>query len=189
MPRWSNEPPPEAEEFAHRIIRTPAGKPLCGIITSPDLIGCPTHYFNHRTVPCEDPNPCEACTEGHSRRWHGYVSVLVTGTLEHAILELTSFACQSLKHYAKIHNSLRACNVRASRPSGRANGRVNLELKALEESRLRLPEPFNVLRVMCHIWNVPYVETDRFASYGPPLDEIGRMPLKGDGKPRPPKPK
>jgi len=182
MPQWSNDPPTEDPEYAHRIIRTPGTKPICGIITSPDLIGCLTHFVNNRTIPCEAPNACGPCDSGSSRRWHGYVSLLNNATMEHAIFEMTAAACDPLKNYGLAHQTLRACSIRASRPSGKSNGRVIIETRHIDESRYRLPEPFNVRMVLCHIWNIDYTPTEEFVGRAPTFKSIGIPPAGGDGR-------
>lgn len=174
MPQWSNEAPAENADYAHRILRTPPDKPLCGIITTPDLVGCPTHFTNNRTIPCEAPKPCKPCDDGCSRRWHGYVGIMITPTLEHAIFEMTGAASDPLKNYAMIYNTLRACWIKALRPSKRSNGRVIMECRKIDETKTRIPEPFNVMRVLCHIWNVDYCEVEVAIGVAPHFHSIGQ---------------
>lgn len=189
MPQWTSEPPAESEQYAHRIVRTPGKGAIAGIITSPELIGCPTHFTNGRTIPCEHPRPCEPCEHGSSRRWHGWVSLMQMPTLEHVIFEMTAAACDPLKNYALIHQTLRACSIRATRPSDRTNGRVVIETRLVDETRYRIPEPFNVRLVLCHIWNVEYSETDLFTGRAPGFKTIGLEDGNGDGRYRPTQPK
>ena len=56
MPGWSTEVPANPRGPAYPLLRTPPNKPLIAIITSADLIGCYTHYYKGRTVPCEGDN-------------------------------------------------------------------------------------------------------------------------------------
>lgn len=182
MPQWTNEAPDQDQEFAHRILRTPATKSITGIITSADLVGCPTHFVNHRTVPCEAPKPCQGCDAGSSRRWHGYVGLFNNATLEHVIFEMTGKASDPLKIYARLHNTLRACRIQAFRPSGHNNGRVVIQVGQYDEAKCRLPEPFNVMRVLCHIWNVDYCEVDVAAGQAPHFHSIGLGGNGNDGR-------
>ena len=160
MPNWKNHPPSSAEQTAYRIIRTPADKPLAVIATSTQNAGTDTHYANHRTTPCERPNPCELCEDGHSTRWHGYLAVLVPSTMEHAILEFTAAAYAPLETYQNIHDTLRGCGIIAKRPSGRPNGRVLLKCTPVDQQKWALPEPPNLIKILSHIWGIPYTDVD-----------------------------
>lgn len=159
MPKWSNTPPDENDGFALRILRAPADKPLIGIITSTDSIGCCTHFVANRTIPCDAPDPCKPCQDGYSWRWHGYLACIIPETLEHILFEFTARASETFKHYQTLHTTLRGCHFKAIRPSKRFNGRVVISCKPHDQTRLRLPDPPNIQKVLCHIWNIPYQET------------------------------
>lgn len=184
MSQWSDSPPTEEEKYAHRIVRTPAATPLVGIITSTDLIGRPTHFANNRTIPCPGLDTCNFCADGFSKRWHGWFGLFITGTNEHAIMELTAKACDPLKNYALIHNSLRACGLKAHRPSKRPNGRVCLVLRPVDELRYRIPPPLDVKAILCHIWNVQDTDAVIGTGRGPLLKGIGLFDSQRDGRDR-----
>jgi len=156
MPKWENTPPKDTAGLALRIIRTPASKPITAIVTSTDIVGCRTHFAAHRTIPCEAPDRCELCDQGHSWRWHGYVAAILTASLEHVIFEFTAAASDTFYHYQRLHNDIRGCWFQAQRPSGRPNGRVIIKAKPQDQTRLRLPDPPDLQRILCHIWGVPY---------------------------------
>lgn len=63
MPTFSSDVPRDPRGPAFPIIRTPASRPLTAIITSPNLVGCYTHYFKGRTTPCEGAD-CQLCLQG-----------------------------------------------------------------------------------------------------------------------------
>lgn len=63
MPVFSRDVPTDPRGPAFPILRTPAARPITAIITSPDLVGCFTHYFKGRTVPCEGAG-CRLCLQG-----------------------------------------------------------------------------------------------------------------------------
>lgn len=184
MPQWTNEPPEESEAHAFRIMRTPAKKPICGIITSEELLGCPTHFCKNRTIPCEAPNPCTWCEEGFSWRWHGWVGLFNHVTMEHLLFEMTAAASDPLKLYAKIHGTLRACSIRASRPSGRTNGRVLIEPRQVDETRYRIPPELNVMKILCHIWGVQYTDAEIVGGVAPGFRRIGLTDSENDGRHR-----
>lgn len=70
MINWTNVAPPEPRGPALPIRRTPAYKALIATCTSKDLIGCYTHFYKGKTMPCqgrgafdksrhEDEAPCD----------------------------------------------------------------------------------------------------------------------------------
>lgn len=154
MPNWTNKPPETDNRFAHRIVRTPADKPLIGIVTSEHPIGCYTHYANGRTVPCEGEQDCEACKTGFAYRWHGYAAVLLTDKLEHVIFEYTAPPAKTFAAYAEQYETLRGCYFHASRPGKRPNSRVVLKAVPGDLQKWRLPDPPDLKTILCHIWGV-----------------------------------
>lgn len=160
MPQWSPTPPPQDEGVPFRLVRVPADKPVIGIVTSLDVVGCATHFFNNRTVPCDGQGNCKSCQEGHAWRWHAYCSVLVSATLEHVLLELTAAGSETLRNYAQTYSGTRGCLLSAWRPSKKPNGRVLVTCKPTDLLRVTLPEPPNVARLLCRIWNVRFDPDD-----------------------------
>jgi len=156
MPIFSTAPPELPDGFVFRIIRTPADKPFVAIATCTDPVGANTHFANNRTVPCEGSDLCPLCHEGFSRRWHGYLSAIVPTTLEHVLFEFTAHASDSFTNYYQLHGTMRFCHFKAFRPSRRHNGRVIIHTTPADERRHVLPDPPNIQRVLCHIWNVKY---------------------------------
>jgi hypothetical protein len=157
MPNWSNTPPTEPNRNAFDLRRTPANGYVLAIVTSPDLIGCPTHYFQHRTIPCEAED-CAPCKLGVPSRWHGYVSALDTKTSDHFLFECTAMGAEAFTRYRADHGTLRGCHFHASRPAARANGRVLIRTKPADLAQVRLPEPPNVLAVLAQIWGIALSE-------------------------------
>ena len=155
MPQWTNVPPTEPEGKSFRLIRTPAAKALVLICTSADLIGCPTHYYRNRTMPCER-QACEPCEHGYSKRWHAYVAAIDPTTGEHLIFEMTRQAGDELRDYRLRHGTLRGCKLQATRANNRPNGRLCIRTKPADLATLNLPEPPNIVRVLCNLWDVPY---------------------------------
>jgi len=189
MDPWPDEPPETQRRLAFRILRTPGPKPLLAIATSPNVVGRVTHFAKNRTVPCEGEDACPWCQEGFSGRWHGYLAAVLTDTYEHFLFEFTDLASDTFKNYLVVHDSMRACKFKAYRPSGRANGRVVIACTRLDESKLRLPDPPNVKRILCHIWNIPYTENQPTRMQRPPFQDIGLLPDDGDGRYKPDKAK
>ena len=155
MPRWTNAPPETPDGPGLRIVRTPAASTLCAIATSPDVQGCPTHFFQRRTVPCED-SACEACAAGVGWRWHGWFGCILSGTLEHVLFEITAQAYEPLKPYIQQHGTLRGCQFTARRNSTRNNARVLISCKPADLAKIQLPPAPDVIRQLSHIWGIPY---------------------------------
>jgi hypothetical protein len=174
-------PPENPNGHAFRILRTPATSPIVGIVTSPDPTGARTHYANNRTTPCTADDTCKLCREGYPWRWHGYVSAMLIPSLEHVLFEFTAPSSDAFANYHRIHNTLRACRFRASRPSKRHNGRVVIETRPDDEQRLRLPDPPNLQKILCHIWSVRYDDQQPKGMCRPPYKDTrvgdnGRIP-------------
>jgi len=187
MPQWSPTPPPQDEGVPFRLVRVPADKPVIGVVTSLDVVGCATHFFNNRTVPCDGQGNCKSCQEGHSWRWHAYCSILVSATLEHVLLELTAAGSETLRNYAQTYSGTRGCLLSAWRPSKKPNGRVLVTCKPTDLLRVTLPEPPNVARLLCRIWNVRFDPDDVVTSQRPGAKAIvpgpgTHEPANGNGR-------
>ncbi len=185
MPIWTNQPPDASGPYAFRILRTPPDRPITAIITTPDLIGCNTHFIKNRTTPCEGPEHCPACAAGHSWRWHGYVACVLTHGLEHVLFECTPASAETFRNYLKLYNTLRGCSFTAWRPSKRHNGRVVIQCKYTDPAKTPLPEPPDVKTILCHIWNIQNTHVSTPTRLRPPFLEASVTPGDEDGRYRP----
>jgi len=189
MPRWTDAPPKGSDQPSFRIIRTPPQKTLTAIVTSTDILGCATHFVQNRTVPCEKDEdkgiPCQHCSDGHSWRWHGYVSAILTNSHEHILFEFTAPPSDTFRNYLLHTGSLRGCLFTARRPSGRPNGRVVVSCKSVDLTTLRLPAPPNIRNILCAIWNIRTNNASTTPSSRPPIKNIDVTPSKNDGRYRP----
>lgn len=159
-PRWTPEPPADQLEYALPLIRTPSQSPLIGVILSPAMVGCPTHYFGGRTIPCTG-DACPACLERQAWRWHGYLHILRAKTHEQALLELTAQAAETITDWFKRHGKIRGVQFRAERPSRRPNGRVVLLLKTFDDPNYVPPPAKDVRKCMAIIWQLPLNQVKR----------------------------
>lgn len=157
MPVFTDAPPESAHGPGLRLRRTPAPGKLTAIVTCEKLIGCPTHFYQRRTIPCE-PDNCPACNAGHPWRWHGYVSAVDAKTHEHFIFEMTAQAAEPFTDYAKRQHTLNGCLFEASRLGDHSNGRVLIRCKPIDLAQVNLPDPPDVIRCLSHIWNIPDTE-------------------------------
>jgi hypothetical protein len=141
------------------MIRTPANRPFVAIVTSEDLVGTNTHYYHNRTTPCEG-DACPICAEGHSWRWHGYLSCVDQGTKEHVLFEFTAQASDAFRAYRDRYSTLRGCLFKATRHAQRYNGRVTIQTRPADLEGKDLPPGANLKAMLCHIWNVALPEAD-----------------------------
>ncbi len=134
--------------------RTPARRPLVGIVTSTDLLGTMTHYFKGRTMPCDRPE-CEACAKGQPYRWHAYMSALDVNTALHFLFEVTAQAAENFVQYREAHLTLRGCKFKATRWRANPNGRVLIQCKPADLHEISIPPSPDLLAVLSILWNLP----------------------------------
>lgn len=182
MDVWTTTPPKDDRNLALRIIRTPPIATLQAIITCPGVTGRETHFVNNRTQPCGGEGECEWCEAGHSRRWHGYVSCVLTNTMEHVLFEFTGVASETFTSFYRLHETLIGCHFQARRPSGRHNGRVVIACKAIDPGKTIIPPMVNVQKILCHIWGIPYVALGNLSRTRPLVDRVGVIPGKNNGR-------
>lgn len=154
MPNWSTQVPDDPRGQGLPLVRTPAGRSLLAIVTSPDLIGCDTHFWGGHTVPCTKPD-CEACQAGIAYRWHAYLSAFNPHDGLHFIFEITAQAAEKFAEYRAEHRTLRGCQFEAYRWKQRKNGRVMLKLVPSAMPSAALPNAPDLRRVMAIIWRLP----------------------------------
>jgi len=181
-PQWSDSPPTATANPSFRLIRTPAEATLSAIVTCLDLAGSPTHFIHNRTIPCEGLPHCPNCLDGHSWRWHGYLAAVLTQTHEHILFEFTAPAADTFRNYITAAGQIRGCLFTARRPSKRANGRVLITCKSTDQSRIRLPNPPDVKKLLCRIWNVQSGTASTAVPSRPPIKSAQPAASNGDGR-------
>lgn len=154
MPNWSSSIPADPRGQPLPIRRTPRSGRLVAIATSPNLIGCNTHYWGGHTVPCTAPN-CPADLEGIPYRWHGYLGAVDTSTNEHFIFEFTAQAADQFRIYHLAYGTLRGCVFQAQRLRPVANSRVVIKTKQADLRELHLPDAPDIPKCMAIIWQLP----------------------------------
>ena len=154
MPTFSARPPQDSKGYGLPIMRTPANGKLLLMITSEDLIGCPTHWFGGRTVPCEGET-CVACAAGYPWRWHGYMAGLLAQGRRAVLAEFTAQACEQIIAYRDAQGTLRGGQLTAQRHRNRHNGRVLLNITPGDLEVMHLPPAPDVLAALSLIWNLP----------------------------------
>lgn len=154
MPTWTHDVPTEPRGHGLPIRRCPAYKPMEAIITSPDLIGCYTHFYKGSTVPCSRPD-CEACLNGIPYRWHAYMSAVEKQTNLHFIFECTAASAEYFTAYREKYLTLRGCHFLARRWNNKPNGRILIQTKMADLADRQLPDPPNLENCMAIIWSLP----------------------------------
>lgn len=131
-------------------------KPLGGmIILSHDIIGCYTHYWCRRTIPCRTEE-CPACEKGYTARWHGWIFVMDGETQHKGIFEFTAGASAPLDRYFRQHRRLRGAALRAYRSPPKPNGRLLLEISESKFDMDVLPKAVAVLPILMRMWHARY---------------------------------
>lgn len=157
MPDWTNQVPKDPRGYALPIQRTPANRPLQAIITSPDLIGCYTHFWHGSTVPCTLPD-CEPHRDGIPFRWHAYMSAVDLFNHLHFIFEVTAIGATHFTTYREQHGTIRGCQFISKRWKSRPNGRLLIQTKPADLAEINIPAAPDLKKCMAIIWSLP--ETD-----------------------------
>lgn len=168
MATWTNRRPPTSDAGPMQIVRVPPTAPVSGLISSTDLIGCHTHFYRNRTIPCEG-NRCPACNDGYTARWHAWVGLYLRRRAQHVLFEVTAAGSEHLARYADHYGSLRGADLKATRPNGKPNGRVQIVLMPGDLNGIQLPDPPDVLAALSKIWNIP-------------LPDLNPGPNRGNGR-------
>ena len=154
MPQFSTDPPQDPRGHGLPLKRCPTYSAITAIVTSTNLVGCPTHFYGGRTVPCEEKE-CEPCLNGVPWRWHAYCSAWSPTNKIHFLFESTRRACDPFIQYRDAHGLLRGCLFKAQRMNGRPNARVYIETKPADLEKVTLPTAPDLELVLSIIWNIP----------------------------------
>lgn len=152
--RFTSAPPDDPRGNGLPLMRTHRTRPTIAVVTCQNVLGCNTHFWGGRTVPC-DATDCEACSNGAPWRWHGYVSAFDHRTRLHFLFETTARAAEPFKEWFEKYGTLRGAKFEAVRHQQRANGRVNIRLKSVDAIEFPIPAEPNILAALAIIWNIP----------------------------------
>jgi hypothetical protein len=151
---WSDSVPHEARKRTYTLKRCPTAGRLFGIVTVDNLVGCYTHWYGGKTVPCQSPE-CKPCKEGVPKRWHSYVAAWNPKSNEEFLFECTGQGAEYFEHFRSISGTLKGCLFVSERLGSRHNGRVVITCKPADLSSIRLPDPLDVISVLSVIWQIP----------------------------------
>lgn len=171
MPVFSSEPPPSDRPKNLKLVRTPIKGNLTAMVLSDEILGCNTHFWGGRTVPCEAPN-CPACDDGSPTRWHGYLAIWLPNDNIKLLYEFTEGVADTLLQYRKANGTLRGCRIVASRARAVPNGRVLLKTSSVDLSKYPVPPAPDVAKLLLHMWDLPgkAFKADRKVEGHPQLD-------------------
>lgn len=153
MPSYTNVPPQDGKGPALQLFRTPTKKAIHAIVTSEDLVGCPTHFYQGRTMPHEEDD-CEACQHGIPWRWHGYLSAKDCSTSQHFLFEFTARVAESFVAHRETYGTLRGCLFKAKRANDNPNGRVIVQTRQAGLENIALPAGPNLVDCLAILWNL-----------------------------------
>jgi hypothetical protein len=177
MPNWTNRPPDQPEKYAYELKRTPPDHPIIAICISDDILGCNTHFWGNRTVPCEAPN-CPACQDQTPSRWHGYLACYDPKTAALFIFETTAKAAQAFEAYRDTYGTLRGCYFQACRPKRRKNAAITIQTKPADLTKINHPPPLDIQRAMSVIWQIPATAiTTPSAEHSTPTVTVDPQPM------------
>ncbi len=164
MSQWTEEIPDPKDFAAIRLIRVPTAGTITGLITSPNIIGCWTHWDAYRTQPCPGleppPNPephwqpCRLCKDAQPRRWHAWISLYLEVQSRQIVLQLPTLAATNLRDARAQYGYLRGLVAAFSRQHKRPNSRILVETRPLLRPQTFVPEPVDIKRYMSLIWQV-----------------------------------
>ncbi len=154
MATWTDRPSLETEDLAFRIHRTPATKPIRGIILSSHLIGTMLHFYRGRSKPCTKEK-CEACEMGQKPRWKGYLELKPADGRTVQIVEITERVFPELDREEKKHGSIRGLKIELSRLKPRANAPLHLEIKAGRIADCDLQQEHDLRAILERMWEIP----------------------------------
>lgn len=176
MVKFTSDVPDDPRGYALPLMRCPTGRPIAAIITSDNQVGCPTHFWGGRTVPCQEEN-CEPCLEGNPWRWHSYLSAYSPKADDSFLFESTRRVAKMFAAYRQTHGSLRGCHFKAQRRTSARNSRVNMEMKPADLRSIRLPDPPNLIACLAIIWNLKMADLE----IADVVDQVPRIHANGQG--------
>lgn len=176
MIEFTNTPPPDPRGRSLDLVRTPTRRALVAFVTSADIIGCPTHFYGGRTVPCEGAD-CEPHRKGIPWRWHGYLGCFDNTLNRPFIFEFTARVAEVFVEYREAHGTIRGCIFRAQRVNDAPNAKVILATKTYDPAKITLPKEPDVIQALAIIWNIA---TPRIELAGV-LKDAPRININRDG--------
>ena len=158
MQRWRTRPSEEPTNHQLSIIRVRPGKPLTGVVLSPDVEGAELHYWKGRSRICDDEN-CEACEANFRARWYGYLELWSATTGNRIILEVTQAAAPAIDAYFREHLTLRNAVISATRLNRKVNSKLHVTLSPSPLPEAHIPPSTRIRNQLERMWECSTVAT------------------------------
>lgn len=152
---FQQEPPNRKEACNLEIMRTGARGKWGGYILSAKMFGLPIHFYG-RSIPCTQKAGCPICAADNKPRWTGYLPVWTPGMIRPALIELPTAAAETVRDYQTKYATLRGRLINCTRPRGKANSRIKVELTSPNNEGLSLPSVPEVRQALCLIWRLDF---------------------------------
>ncbi len=154
---WSDGPPPDAPSTRFELRRV-GTQPTLGFSTMEKPLGVNVHYHRGRTKPHYQSGTCEACADGNTPRWKGYLTLYDPRTRDHWLQEFTPAAYDGLLLGIKAHGSLRGHQICFRRTRMKINAPLKSEVYVATIDLRTLPEAPDVVAILHRIWDIPLDE-------------------------------
>jgi len=136
-----------------KIIRASQHKPIKLMCYSARPLWCKTHFWQRRTTPCLKA-ACPACSAGYAPRTNGYLLAVDLDEKRHVLVEVTDQPAADMQAHLERWGTLRGFNMILGRVTKKANGKVYLAIKGMNEGAHAMPPEESTWSVMCHIFGL-----------------------------------
>lgn len=171
MSIFTKKPPFREAALNLPIMRVRAKGKYGGISLAADMLGCLIH-FHGRSIPCTSTKECPLCKDGKTPRWTGYVPIWTPTMPRPSLLELPTAAAESLQQWIERFGSIKHKKLTATRPGGRVNSRVRIEVDSFDATGFDMPFEPNTKAALCLIWQLDGDHLD--ASLAKKMEEYER---------------
>lgn len=176
---WSDAPETDRRPFYPIWSPTP-DRDVSAVITSQDVIGVWTHWYEGRTHPCRGSRRrCEGCGLGYRRQWKGYLAGHDFNRGRSGLIEVTQEAFLRTPGLTLRKGKLRGCVIRLRRAGASRQARVVAALTEWTGDRAALPPAFDVVAALERIWGIGRPTALYMSDDGQADEEEGN----GDGGP------
>lgn len=151
MTIWHDAPPTDSNSLNFQLIRTPPSKKLSMIVLSDKHEGAMLHFWRGRSTPCDMTN-CQACKEGKSPRWYGYIYATPVRAFRIIIFEFTQRVAPIIQQRLSQYKTIRGHQLTAGRTGSRPNSPLSLEFDDTIHDTNRLPTPDDLTDVLERMW-------------------------------------
>jgi len=162
---WESRPDSRDATTPFKLFRVPAKGIWTFYILSKEVIGVRVHFFKGRTTPHGTP-VCDACEAGIEARWRGYIAAANKHDYHRGMIELTAGPAQQLIERLDRQEIIRGLVIQLSRPGGRPNSRIQIDIRPADIDPSKLPPAFDVQATLMKIWNrQPHMQVPQVSEF------------------------